>query len=454
MDDANDNPVDTSASEYAKNYNLPNEQIDSKASESRLQELQSIRNKLFDYKIKKAEFIKKQAELVKPVSEPTAPQKVYTKEEAEKNVAGTSNKNSNEAIIDNNIFAEKQAATPVQPIEPKDTLKENLVVKTGTQVEQTKTNEVSMEVAAPAVAVTPLKQPIIETPESTPTVTKAETTIPDITNLSDRLKKESAQLPETPSPYKDVSEKTNTIPETSNNQIVSPESVEQNIISTKNTVAPASKEEEKIESTPSVINNIVTTAQSNQTPVPTQSVASEPISPPVQSTTFPEIATALQETAPNKSTEPDNIASKIQEPEAVNIPTPEQPGFAELYTKNLKTLMDNFAASISQTTNPAEASLNSIQIVVEGLARESTASTKQMAGMITRLCSAVENILRYLPNINAGNSISAPPPQLAQSYNDINTGLIDDTRSDFRKQYGNGIIDMANKRPTIPGFSI
>ena len=138
MDDANDNLTDTSASEYAKAYNLPNEQVGATSPESKPQELQSIRNKLFDYKIKKAEFVKKQAEQVKLAPEPVAPQKVYTQEEAAKQATDTGNKDSNENNVASQASPEKQNVSSAQTFETTDPAKERPGAEPSTQAEQEK----------------------------------------------------------------------------------------------------------------------------------------------------------------------------------------------------------------------------------------------------------------------------------------------------------------------------
>ena len=311
--------------------------------------------------------------------------------------------------------------------------------------------------ATTAAIASPTQSAPVVTQQSTPSADKSTPVVSNTMKSSEQLKQAPAYELGAPQPYDATSnafEKSNIPINTSDSLVGGTRPAQQNITSPENATTTGGEQNKKIESIPPVINNIITASPPSQSAVPTQPQSYEPTTSATIPPVVPEVATGNQEIPPKGPVKPDNIASKMQEPASMNMPTPEQPGFAEMYTKNLRTLIDNFAVSMSQAANPTEASLNSIQVTMEGLVRESTANTKQMVGMVNRLCSVAENILRYLPNMNAGGAVSVVASQPAQSYNSINTGLIDDTRNSFRKQYESGSAGVATNRPTIPGFSI
>lgn len=455
MEDANTTPADPNVTEYAKSFNLPKEAVETKGTEERPQELQSIKNKLYEYRKKQTDIIKQQAENKKSAVETTP---VLTKEEAEKKVEAEPNLDAKKYDNLDTPTNNKEINPVNRSINQVDST-ENNVNDLYNKNKETTNRESIKSLDSGQQDVEPIKQvevqKIVETSNSPQDVSK-KIELPDISNLDERLKRETAALPEPPNPN---------IPDTTviseNN---APKKQESNITATSNEVLPpfTTKDVGITQDIPVVSSELPVQSKSAPT-LPesstTNTTANELVTnqPAIEPRSTEPIAIEKQEAVTEQPIISDSkkineeVAQEIPPPE---IPTPEQPDFAELYTKNLQTIIDNFAASISQTSNPAENSLNSIQTVIESLARESTSSTKQMAGMINRLCTAVEGILRYLPNMNIQSGGASVMPQLSQTYKDINTGLIDDTRSDFRKQYGGGIIDMANKRPTMPGFSI
>lgn len=452
MEDANTTPADPNVTEYAKNFNLPNEAVETKGIDQPPQELQSIKNKLYEYRKKQAEIAKQQAENSQPN---VAPSPVLTKEEAEKNIktkevfdfktydeTSLVNEQNNQKKPDiNNSLLEKNDDNLTPATQQLNTVKEPVAEANNVSIkEENKIFE-------------PIKQIEVQKIVESNNTLSAKQSIPDITDLDKRLKEQTASLPEPPNPN---------VPE------ITQKPLENDINSKITSVFNEAKPNEPVDINKNVTTNSVTPVSNNE-PVSTPASTNKPANESIVNNqiTTNQVVNEPRSTEPikiEKTEKPEEqpVVSKTQEPKqpeiaktpVPEIPTPEQPDFAELYTKNLKTIIDNFAASISQTSNPTEASLNSIQTVIEGLARESTSSTKQMSGMINRLCTAVESILRYLPNISSQSSDISVSPQLSQTYKDINTGLIDDTRNDIRKQYGSGIIDMANNRPTMPGFSI
>jgi hypothetical protein len=174
--------------------------------------------------------------------------------------------------------------------------------------------------------------------------------------------------------------------------------------------------------------NPVESIQPGSTPIP-----EIPIIPPI---TLPE---SLQATIDSlKNINPGNINEMVDQMTAVAM------GFQK-----------NLPAPISPptTTSTSEASLRSINENIAGLNKSSGISTKELKASIDGLKAVAEQILAYLPNIQS-NNIFANNNTQSQDVRQINTGLMQKYKNEVRQQYGAGIIDLSNDRPTMPGFTI
>lgn len=174
--------------------------------------------------------------------------------------------------------------------------------------------------------------------------------------------------------------------------------------------------------------NPVESIQPGSTPIP-----EIPIIPPI---TLPE---SLQATIDSlKNINPGNINEMIDQMTAVAM------GFQK-----------NLPAPISPptTTSTSEASLRSINENIAGLNKSSGISTKELKASIDGLKAVAEQILAYLPNIQSNNIFTNNNTQ-SQDVRQINTGLMQKYKNEVRQQYGAGIIDLSNDRPTMPGFTI
>ena len=104
-------------------------------------------------------------------------------------------------------------------------------------------------------------------------------------------------------------------------------------------------------------------------------------------------------------------------------------------------------------TSTSEASLKSISDNISSLNKVNTVSSKELKASIDHLRAVAEQILAYLPNIQAGSFISNNQAQ-SRDIQPVNTGLLQRYKNEVRQQYGADVIDLSNNRPTMPGFTI